>query len=437
MIKEMPLLVLGCAFVDSFVKLALITSLVGQKNFYKIPRYWIATFLLTTYVFFSYLITDNFFRILLLLILTILMSAFILNKEKRNIIKVAVTSFFVWTFLVLVDILSNIVVTGLFKIDMNSYRNDYLFVVLINCLVFFCLTIIFNFKAIRKIVYRAANVNIKDSKNYIIMILIISSLLFSAIFYLCLFKYNYIQILIVAFIMVVIYTIISIVTIQTFNQKNKLKSEYEVLLTNLNEYENLLERQRIMNHENKNQLLAIKGLLDNNSTATDYINTLLDTEYVDVDNLISKTNRIPSGGLKGLIYYKMLLMKNKKIDVNLEVNNNSKNKYLEISPKDNQELCKIVGVFLDNAIEEVEELEEKHINIIYNSSNEYIIIKISNNYIHSNFDKIGEKGYTTKGKGHGYGLKLVNEIVKQNDLFIHNMEINGNVFSQIIKLKTK
>ncbi len=437
MIKEMPLLVFFGSYIDSFVKLALIISLIGQKKFYRLPKFWIATILLNIYVFFSYLITDNFFRILMLLVLTILMSIFTADKEKRNVFKIVITSFFVWVFLVLFDILSNIIVTGILNIDINAYRDDYLFVVLMNCLIFLGLTALFSFKSIRKMVYRVSSVNIKDSKNYIIMILIISSILFSIIFYLCIFNYNHIQILIVSFIMVVIYTIISIVTINTFNQKNKLKSEYEVLLTNLNEYENLLERQRIMNHENKNQLLAIKGLMSNKNSASEYIDTLLDTEYVDVDNLISKTNRIPSGGLKGLIYYKMLLMKSKKIDVNLEVNNSSKDKYLNIEAKVNQELCKIVGVFLDNAIEEVESLNEKHINIIYSSLGDYMIIKISNNYINSSFDKIGEKGYTTKGRGHGYGLKLVDEIVKHNSLFIHNMEINGNVFSQIIKLKIK
>ena len=101
-------------------------------------------------------------------------------------------------------------------------------------------------------------------------------------------------------------------------------------------------------------------------------------------------------------------------------------------------ICKIIGVFIDNSIEAVKSLEEKNINIELYIKNKNLCIKVSNNY-KGNIDisKISDEGYTTKGKGHGYGLSLVNNIVKNNNLFENRTEISKNVFSQILIIKIK
>ncbi len=67
-----------------------------------------------------------------------------------------------------------------------------------------------------------------------------------------------------------------------------------------------------------------------------------------------------------------------------------------------------------------------------------IMVKFSNNYI-GNIDtnKIFDNGYTTKGRGHGYGLSLVRDIVKNNTILENKTEISKNIFSQIIIIKYK
>ena len=269
-------------------------------------------------------------------------------------------------------------------------------------------------------------------------IIALSVLLFSVLFYFCYFNINRILMLVIVFITVIIYTVIVFGIIKEYEKNLKIQSEYDILLKNLNEYENLLDLQRVTNHENKNQLLVIKGMIDKGeSNTSEYINSIIDTQYKDNDAIIYKTNRIPSGGLRGLIYYKILTMKEKKINSNLDVDRSlNELDFDNIPVKTNQELCKIVGVFLDNAIQAVSELKKKEIDIYLKYENDELYIKVSNNYSGViELDKIDNSGYTTKGKGHGYGLSLVKGIIRENDCFKNDREIHGKMFSQIIRLK--
>lgn len=53
-------------------------------------------------------------------------------------------------------------------------------------------------------------------------------------------------------------------------------------------------------------------------------------------------------------------------------------------------------------------------------------------------DKIDNAGYTTKGKGHGYGLALVNKILEENkDILENERMIEKNTFTQCLKIKLK
>ena len=48
--------------------------------------------------------------------------------------------------------------------------------------------------------------------------------------------------------------------------------------------------------------------------------------------------------------------------------------------------------------------------------------------------KIGEKGYTTKGKNHGHGIFLVKNLLSGNDKITMNTKIINNYFVQEIRI---
>ena len=170
----------------------------------------------------------------------------------------------------------------------------------------------------------------------------------------------------------------------------------------------------------------------------DYINEIIKDKREDNDILYTKTKRIPSGGLQGLIYQKMLLIQEKGINIVLDVSTKvRKVDLLNISPKMNYDICRIVGIILDNAIEETEKINKKDKEILISMYiDDYFNIEISNHFVGDiEIDKIFNKGYTTKGNGHGYGLSLLKQIVSENKNIINETKIINNVFTQIIKIK--
>ena len=427
--------VLSGSLINAYVLITIMRCLLGMKKI-KVAKFIISVIGLGLYIGLSYMITNSFIRMILLYLVIVTASYFSFYCKKIKKQAIIVNAFIEFMLLLLAEILF-LIVLMIFGVDLNASMVDkYFGKFTINIIIIF-IFVLFMYLYI-KITRKRKNNSSNLGNRYLIIYIIISITIFTLTFYFSMMSNNKILICVINFLAIIVH---SIFVLQLFNIKSKninIKSENDILLENLFQYENLLERQRISSHENKNQLLVIKGMVNKKENIIKYIDTLIDTQYGDNDNLLMKTNRIPSGGLKGLVYYKILTMKDKNILVSLEINNNiNKINFNNISIKTNQELCKIVGVFLDNAIQEVENLDKRNINIMFDYDLDKLYIKISNNYKSNNLSQIGEKGYTTKGDGHGYGLRLVKSIIDNNDNFENRIEINGQVFSQILILKIK
>ena len=79
----------------------------------------------------------------------------------------------------------------------------------------------------------------------------------------------------------------------------------------------------------------------------------------------------------------------------------------------------------------------KEITLDFKMDDNYLMITISNSLPDNvEVSKIGT-GYSTKGKGHGYGLRLVKDIIKNNNNLELITDSNEKEFTQILMIDTK
>lgn len=234
-----------------------------------------------------------------------------------------------------------------------------------------------------------------------------------------------------------------IIMFSLINQKvknEKITREYDNLIEFVREYETIIEEQRISQHENKNILVNIKSKIIDKSKIKDiieYIDSVLD-EKVGFDKIkYAKLGYLPSNGLKGLFYYKINKAESNEIKVNINISKSVEKSILyKLNTRTYKDLCKIIGVYLDNAIEASQISDKKILGIeVYNHKNHASII-ISNSYSGDlNESKFSNRGYSTKGAGRRYGLSLVKSIIKNNDMFQNESRVTPDLYIQKLIIK--
>lgn len=238
--------------------------------------------------------------------------------------------------------------------------------------------------------------------------------------------------------------LVGIITLMTFTVLEDIKQK-ELLKVNkqtqeyLEKYEKIITEQGKTTHEFRNQLMVIKGYAEINSPKLlEYLETVVkDTLNTKSTYLISQLNNFPSGGIKGLIYYKLSSMENKNIKYELYTNKNVKKYINKIPEEDMYLITKVLGVLLDNAIEASSKSKDKKIFISLTCDKGIICFEISNTFIGKiEINKLGT-GYSTKGKGRGYGIKLINDITEKKDIFDFKIEVEDKLFKSIFKIDTR
>ena len=203
----------------------------------------------------------------------------------------------------------------------------------------------------------------------------------------------------------------------------------------------MIDQFRVYTHENRNEFYTIRNMLKNGDKREDvikYIDTLIDNKIQDNEKIMKKTAKIPSGGLRATIYSKLCLMDKLKIKYKLNISRDVKTTDLiDLDEELVLKICRILGVFLDNAIEAVKTLKKKEISVEMYILDNKLCVDITNNFKGNlELDKISEAKYTTKGNGHGYGLTLVNQILNEEIGILENEKsINRDTFTQTLKIK--
>lgn len=293
--------------------------------------------------------------------------------------------------------------------------------------------------SIRKPLKKLINYNLSTNKKIIVMSSI--TLVMLAIFFYNLIKTFEFNNNIITYLVIIVMLIC--ILLYLFKQKienEKISKKYDELLDVMKSYESDIEEQRTLRHEIKNEFATIKCKLqdkENNKTIIEYIDSVIGEKEKAGSTKYSKFKYLPSNGLKGFFYYKFIEAEKKGINVSINISKQIENSFLkDIETKDFKDLARIIGVYLDNAIEASSTSEDKKLGIEMYLIKEKIEIIITNTFNNEiNLDKIGKESFSTKGKHRGHGLLLVNKILSENNKFEAKNEIRGNIYIQSLKIK--
>lgn len=293
--------------------------------------------------------------------------------------------------------------------------------------------------SIRKPLKKLINYNLSTNKKIIVMSSI--TLVMLAIFFYNLIKTFEFNNNIITYLVIIVMLIC--ILLYLFKQKienEKISKKYDELLDVMKSYESDIEEQRTLRHETKNEFATIKCKLqdkEDNKTIIEYIDSVIGEKEKAGSTKYSKFKYLPSNGLKGFFYYKFIEAGKKGISVSVNISKQIENSFLkDIETKDFKDLARIIGVYLDNAIEASSTSEDKKLGIEMYLIKEKIEIIITNTFNNEiNLDKIGKESFSTKGKHRGHGLLLVNKILSENNKFEAKNEIRGNIYIQSLKIK--
>lgn len=205
----------------------------------------------------------------------------------------------------------------------------------------------------------------------------------------------------------------------------------------LQEYTETIEyhasQMREFKHDYLNTLLTLDELIheSNNQKLITYFDEQIKPaghEVQEINTGLVALKHIGDTAAKSLLYNKLSFALSKGIELHLFL-------YFDIPvlPMKASDLAKLLGIYLDNAIEGALTAEKPEISVVFTKT-KCISLEISNNYSGEEpvLTKLAEKGYSLKGENRGLGLAQAEQILDQYPSVFHTVEVHKNSFIQTI-----
>jgi len=236
----------------------------------------------------------------------------------------------------------------------------------------------------------------------------------------------------IIFVNIISLLFIAIISIINTNRsiKQAISEERQIYQQNyITTLENLVDGLRTFKHDYSNTLATINGYiqLENWPSLKKFFSQIMD-ESKSISTLDKlNPNLIKNPTIFGLITAKYQVCLKKNIKMNFEILGTLEN--LDINEF---ELSRILGIFLDNAIEAASGSKEKKINFLISEFKRKTSIELSNSYSseHLEISEIFKKGVSTKGKDRGLGLFKVKQILDKHPNIRFETISNENQFLQ-------
>lgn len=220
------------------------------------------------------------------------------------------------------------------------------------------------------------------------------------------------------------------------NELERKKSDLEYQKLYNKTLSDFADGLKLFKHDLANILNSINGYisLDDMQGLKKYFTEFLD-DYTSIITLNSVNESIiKNPSIYGLLSSKLYLAESKGIKMQIEITTDLNNSDVKI-----YDLCKILGILIDNAIEASNESESKFLKMSMknNSIDNTYVITIENSFPGKiNIHEIYNKGISSKGSSRGLGLWEVKAITGKYRTVDLRTSINENIFKQELTIQT-
>ena len=245
--------------------------------------------------------------------------------------------------------------------------------------------------------------------------------------------------LVILCVYTVLLILITTIVLKVFHDKEKIEQErcqYDNLMEYSRQIEEMYTNLRAFKHDYVNVLTSMSGYME----AKDYegleeyfhLHILPASDKINRDDYrLNLLKNIKDSALKGLISSKLIYANENGLDVFIDIIEE-----IDHIAMDTIDISRVMGIFLDNAIEAALETEEKEIKFNMVKEDNHVAIILMNSFKDYKvpISKMEQEGYSTKGKNRGIGLANVKNILskydnvykmtgKENGYFVQKLEI--------------
>lgn len=429
-------------FIYSFI-LVLLFYLLGSSIFNKSKRInmkKVIVFLWTSlFITLSFNISSINFQALVFIFIVFIFNKLLFKVSNRK--NLMITMFYYISLVVSDSILStiNILYNSFFSKKIIFFSSTLIYNIISSIISYFIIIFLHNWT--KDALVSNSKVAINNIFTFILAFITCTCLLF--------FKIPSLDIknidLIINVTFLVIFVLITLLhIIKDILYAKDIFKDYQNTMKYVKDTEKLLEEYRFSIHENRNQLIMIRNMLNKKTDkkVLDYIDSIIAYKN-ELDTLDSWTfknlSSIPFVGLKEFIDYKFCEMMSNNIEVETVVSKEIKNLDEKMfTTKDKEELYSVIGIIIDNAKEALLHSTNKYFSFQMFLVDNNINLVFANTYHNPvNSNKIFLSGFTNKGPRHGNGLAIAKKITTGNPKFNLVTEILDEFFVQTLSVTTK
>ncbi|MFL0245741.1 sensor histidine kinase [Candidatus Clostridium stratigraminis] len=198
-----------------------------------------------------------------------------------------------------------------------------------------------------------------------------------------------------------------------------LKEINKQLSLYIKENENLMFQLRRFRHNTLNILHGLNGFIETKNWLglENYFSEVQEQIKILKDNNPFSIEKMYNLAVRGLLSAKLVTAQKANIEMKVEIDNDIK---IDGKVMKDSDLCEILGIYLDNAIEAAEKALNKKVSIYFFEDNECISIIIENTYKDKPSLLKKQSSHLVSDKERGLGLQLSENILEQYRNILHN-----------------